>query len=182
MSLRPTYTAVCTRSDGWWAIEVPEVRGDFSQARRLEQASEMAREAIALLLEVPEDSFDVTVVPQLPEEFDQTVTVVRQLREDAQRLEAAATEATRQATHELRNSHLQLAMRDILAAGHLLPARRPAHQPASRVRVSGRFPGRTRVPGAEQESALRSGVTNSSNLSGRVASQASPGRRWPAEP
>ncbi len=113
MSARPTYTAVCTRSDGWWAIEVPEVRGAFSQARRLEQVEEMAREVIALLLGVPEDSFDVTVTPQLPEEFDQTVTVVKQLREDAQRLEAAATEATRQATHELRHSQLQLAMRDI---------------------------------------------------------------------
>ncbi len=113
MSPRPTYTAVCTRSDGWWAIEVPGVRGAFSQARRLEQAEEMARESIALLLDVPQDSFDVTVRPKLPAQLDQMVTQVRQLREQAQRLEAAAAEATRKATHKLRHSQLDLAMRDI---------------------------------------------------------------------
>lgn len=113
MSTRPTYTAVCTRSDGWWAIEVPEVRGAFTQARRLEQAEEMAREAIALLLNVPENSFDVAVSPHLPPELDQTVTQVRQLREQAERLEVAAAEATSKASHDLRHSQLDLPIRDI---------------------------------------------------------------------
>ncbi|SBT51113.1 type II toxin-antitoxin system HicB family antitoxin [Micromonospora auratinigra] len=56
-----TYTASCVRSDGWWAISVPEVEGVFSQARRLDQVEAMAREAIALMLDVDPQSFDITV-------------------------------------------------------------------------------------------------------------------------
>lgn len=61
MSEHPTYTAVCERSGSWWAVSVPELRGVHTQARRLDQAETMAREAIALLLEFPEDSFTVVV-------------------------------------------------------------------------------------------------------------------------
>ncbi len=57
-------------------------------------AEETSREAIERLLHVPQDSFDVAVRHQLPAELDQTVTQVRQLREQAQRLEAAAAEVT----------------------------------------------------------------------------------------
>jgi predicted RNase H-like HicB family nuclease len=61
---RPSYMALATRDGEWWAIEVPAVDGAFSQARTLEQVPAMAREAIALMLEVPEDSFDLIVIPQ----------------------------------------------------------------------------------------------------------------------
>ena len=38
-------TAVCTRSGGWWAVEVPEIPGLFTQARRLDQVEDMVRDA-----------------------------------------------------------------------------------------------------------------------------------------
>lgn len=59
--VRPSYTARCVRSGKWWAIEVPEVRGAHSQARRLDQVEAQARDAVALLLDVPPDSFDMDV-------------------------------------------------------------------------------------------------------------------------
>lgn len=53
------YTAVCRRAGDWWAIAVPEINGVHTQARRLDQVEHMAREAIALMLDVAPDSFDV---------------------------------------------------------------------------------------------------------------------------
>jgi predicted RNase H-like HicB family nuclease len=61
-----TYKVTAACEGGWWTIEVPEIPGVFSQARHLNQAEEMARDAIALMLDVPEDSFDVVVEAQLP--------------------------------------------------------------------------------------------------------------------
>ena len=86
-----TYIARAVRSGDWWAIEVPELAGVFSQARRLDQVETMARDAIALTLDVAPDSFDVTVEPVLPTALQQVVDAVRASREEA---ELAATIAT----------------------------------------------------------------------------------------
>ncbi|WFE38108.1 type II toxin-antitoxin system HicB family antitoxin [Micromonospora sp. WMMD998] len=84
------YTATCVRSGGWWAITVPEITGVFSQARRLDQVEGMAREAIALLLEVDPLSFDVEVQPEMPQE----VTRARKARSALRAAEESAEEAT----------------------------------------------------------------------------------------
>src|SRR3982074_2493276 len=47
---RKTYTARCRRSQGWWAIGVPEVPGALSQARRLGEVERMVRDVVALAL------------------------------------------------------------------------------------------------------------------------------------
>lgn len=70
---RLTYTAVCRRVGDWWAIDVPEAQGVHTQARRLEQVEAMARDAVALLRNVPADSFDVTVEPHLDDEAELTL-------------------------------------------------------------------------------------------------------------
>ena len=48
---------------------VPELRGVHTQARRLEKADAMVRDAITLFLDVPSDSFDVRIEPVLPREL-----------------------------------------------------------------------------------------------------------------
>ena len=40
-------TAVCRRSGNWWAVEIPEVEGAFTQARRLDQVADMAADGAA---------------------------------------------------------------------------------------------------------------------------------------
>ena len=59
------YTARAERSGSWWAISVPEVTGVYTQARRLDQVPDRARDAIAGVLEVPMRSFDVEVLMPL---------------------------------------------------------------------------------------------------------------------
>ncbi|CAN5268254.1 hypothetical protein BH18ACT4_BH18ACT4_09790 [soil metagenome] len=56
-----TYTAQWTRAGRWLNITVPEVPGAQAQARRLGEVEDLARGAIAVLLDVPPDSFSVTV-------------------------------------------------------------------------------------------------------------------------
>ena len=58
-----TYTAVCRRLGGWWAVDVPQIRGAHTQTRRLDQVEAMTREAIALLTDVAPSTFDVMVEP-----------------------------------------------------------------------------------------------------------------------
>jgi predicted RNase H-like HicB family nuclease len=91
------YTARCVRSGTWWAITVPEIKGVFSQARRLDQVEAMAREAVALMLDVAPDSFEIEVKPEVPSE----VTVARQARTALRQAELSAEEATRSAAEAL---------------------------------------------------------------------------------
>ena len=101
MSEHPTYTAVCERSGSWWAVSVPELRGVHTQARRLDQAEIMVREAIALMLEVSEDSFTVVVEPRLSDGTDEAVDELRRRKGQADAAQKAAREAAVQAATAL---------------------------------------------------------------------------------
>ena len=109
---RVTYTARCVRAGDWWAIIVPEVPGVFSQARRLDQAEEMARDAIAAMLRVSPRSFDVRVCPDLPGGIGAEIDAAKELRQVAERAQREATAATWHVAATLLERH-QLTMRDI---------------------------------------------------------------------
>lgn len=103
---RQAYTAVCRRSGGWWAIEVPGVPGVFTQARRLDQAEAMARDALALMLDVPQDSFDVELEIG-DEHITRAVAAVKAARADAERAAEEAAGRTRDVLLTLvREEHL----------------------------------------------------------------------------
>lgn len=101
MATRPTYEAIAIRSGGWWAIEVPQVRGVHSQARRLDQAEDIAREAIALMLEVPEDSFDVELKPELAGPAADDLSAALAARGLVERAQADARASTIRAAQRL---------------------------------------------------------------------------------
>jgi predicted RNase H-like HicB family nuclease len=47
------FTAIYERTeDGWWVASVPEIPGAHSQGRTIEEAREMIKDAVRLLLEV----------------------------------------------------------------------------------------------------------------------------------
>jgi len=60
MSTTTTYTATAVREGRWWNIQVPEV-GGHTQARRLADIETMARELIAVTLDVPLSAVAVAV-------------------------------------------------------------------------------------------------------------------------
>jgi predicted RNase H-like HicB family nuclease len=115
--MRPTYTALAERDGTWWSIRVAELRGVFSQARRLDRVEYMARDAIALLLAVPADSFDVIVREVLDPDVERAVADVIRARSDAIERQREAAAKSREAVRTL--SHLGLPQRDIGRLLHL---------------------------------------------------------------
>ena len=117
-------TANCHRSQGWWAITVPEIAGLFTQTRRLDQVEAMVKDAASLLLERPEEDFTVTVVPQFEDQTLATVTSAKQARERLRASQAEAAETTKEAAAIL--SAEGLTVRDIgtvLGVSHQRAAR-----------------------------------------------------------
>ncbi len=95
-ALRNGYRVDVVRSGAWWAITVPALDGVFSQAKRLDQVEDSAREAISLMLDVDEGdvgALDVVVTPPAG---------IADLLEALEVSTAAANEAVRRATHTRR--------------------------------------------------------------------------------
>ncbi len=92
-----TYTAVCRRSGNWWAVSIRELKGVHTQARRLDQVPDMARDAIALMLEADPGEVQVTVEPEMPAPVEDALAARRAARE----AERAAEEATAIAARQL---------------------------------------------------------------------------------
>ena len=84
-----TYIANVTRDGKWWMVAIPEING-LTQARRLSEAETMAREYIALSLDLPPDEVVVVPVVENVGEVD-VVTALAEIRRT--RDEAAALEA-----------------------------------------------------------------------------------------
>jgi len=106
MVVRPTYTALAQRDGTWWAIRVAELRGVFSQARRLDRVEYMARDAIALLLEVDPASFDVIVREHLDAKTRRVIDEAVQARDEALERQRVATSKSREAARTLQRQGL----------------------------------------------------------------------------
>jgi len=109
--LRPAYRAVAERDGSWWAIRVPELRGVYTQARRLADVEAMARDAIALMLDVAPNSFDVSVEPVLGSDAAELVEQALAGRLEAERAGRRASEQLRAAVDRLAMSGITV--RDI---------------------------------------------------------------------
>ena len=95
---RKVYTVRAQRDGKWWAISVKGLPGALSQVRRLDQAEAMAREVIALVLDVPEDSFEVVVTPELSEEHQEALVEFDRAKEQYAESMAALAERQKKVT------------------------------------------------------------------------------------
>lgn len=108
-----TYIAACRRVGDWWAISVPQLKGVHSQTRRLDQVEAMAREAIALMLDVDPASIAVDVRPELPGVVSHALEArraARQAEEDAERATAAAVRALLDDGYTVRDAGAMLSL------------------------------------------------------------------------
>ncbi|MCK1798165.1 type II toxin-antitoxin system HicB family antitoxin [Streptomyces sp. XM4193] len=92
-----TYEVTARRSGDWWALEVPELPGVFSQAKRLDQADEVVREAIAAMTDVEPEDVRVRVAPVLSAEEREALARVREARAESERAAAKEREAMQSA-------------------------------------------------------------------------------------
>jgi predicted RNase H-like HicB family nuclease len=104
--MRPHYTVEVERSGRWWAIRVPELRGVHSQSRTLDGVEPMAREAIALFLDVADESFDLEVRRVLQPDVERVVHEAILARSAALEQQRTASAKARAAAMALRDRGL----------------------------------------------------------------------------
>ncbi|MBW3090395.1 type II toxin-antitoxin system HicB family antitoxin [Bifidobacterium miconisargentati] len=125
MSENKDVTAVCQRADGWWAVEVPEIPGLFTQARRLDQVADQVRDA-AEMLDVRVGS--VTLDPKLDAATSRMVEELFVKRDAARRAQDEASKLARTTVATLRREGLTV--RDVATVTGVSPQRVSALQDA----------------------------------------------------
>lgn len=97
-----------TRSDGWWAVSVPDIPGLFTQARRLDQVEPLVQDAASML---GETVASVEVIPALDSDERAMLDELEAARAEAERAQRRSSELTRAAVKTFRDEGLTL--RDI---------------------------------------------------------------------
>lgn len=112
-------TATAQRSGTWWAVEVTEIPGLFTQARRLDQVADLVQEAATLFgLAGP---FEVAVVPELAGELSSEINAARTLSSEARDVQRRAAASSRQVVERLRREGLSV--RDVATVLSISPQR-----------------------------------------------------------
>lgn len=101
-----TYTANAVRFGDWWAIDVPGIKGIHTQARKLSNVEAMARDAIAVALDVAPDTFAVVVTTELDADTLRLIKEAERTREEAALAQARAAAALAASVQHLRRRGL----------------------------------------------------------------------------
>ncbi len=104
-----TYKAKAYREGDWWVIDVDGV--GVTQAKRLDQVEHMARDMIALMLDVDASTVHVDVEPQVGPELDGLLLSARTAADAAKAAQAEAAETSRSTAERLHAAGYS--MRDI---------------------------------------------------------------------
>ena len=105
-----TYRAEVERDGRFWRVRVPDIDRS-TQARSLSEAEAMVRDLIAIMTDVPQNSFEVDMRIILPEDVQIELDQSQVLREQAKQSQAEAARLARDAAHRLHD--LGLSLRDI---------------------------------------------------------------------
>lgn len=97
------YDAIATRDGKWWMISIPSIDG-LTQARRLSEATEMAREYIAVSQDIPLDAVGVDLrfapIGDVDDVTDRVAAIAAERRQAAA-LEAEAIARATDLAHDL---------------------------------------------------------------------------------
>lgn len=104
------YRATAYRSGDWWAIEVPDHPGVYSQARRIDQVAAMTADALSLWLEQDVNPDDIEVEVSAGD-LSEIFVEAAQARKRAEEAREEATAAMREAVAQGQEAGLPL--RDI---------------------------------------------------------------------
>jgi hypothetical protein len=105
-----TYRAEIERDGRFWRVRVPDIDRS-TQARSLSEAEAMVRDLVAIMTDVPQNSFAVDMKIILPEDVQLELEQSQVLREQAKQTQAEAARLARDAAHRLHT--LGLSLRDI---------------------------------------------------------------------
>lgn len=118
MNTLTNVTARATRSNKWWAIDVPEIPGLFTQARRLDQVEAMVKDA-AKILDYNIES--VTVEPVLTQAETEMLMSLTEAKAQANQAQNLASNLMRTTVATLHNEGMT--MRDVAQLIGITPQR-----------------------------------------------------------
>lgn len=101
------YDVIVRRDGRFWYLEIPALNG-ATQARRLGEVDEMARDYIAVMTDADPSSFDIRVELRLPEDVRSHLSRASELREQAAAAQSSAAEEVRVAARALKDSGLTI--------------------------------------------------------------------------
>jgi predicted RNase H-like HicB family nuclease len=116
MTEHRTFRVVYERDDnGRWFVHCPDVQGAHSHGRTLPSSRENIREAIAIVLDLEDDtSLDLSEEIRLRDsDLQQAINEATSQRADARTLQQLAAQATREAIFESMGSDDALSNRDL---------------------------------------------------------------------
>jgi predicted RNase H-like HicB family nuclease len=108
-----TYHVSASRDGRFWLVHIPEI-DQYTQGRNLAEVEPMARDLIALWLEIPEASFRVEVHVELPNDVRHHLELAAMYTANSAHAQAQAARERRLAARELKAKGLTV--RDIGAA------------------------------------------------------------------
>ncbi|BAX91059.1 hypothetical protein [Mycobacterium shigaense] len=108
-----TYHAVASRDGRYWLVHIVEL-DQYTQARTLSEVEPMARSLISLLLEVPDDSFQIELQNELSDSVRHYLELARKYADEASWYQTEAAQQRRFAAREMRAEGMTV--RDIGAA------------------------------------------------------------------
>ncbi|NNM44427.1 hypothetical protein [Knoellia koreensis] len=111
--MKKTYEAVVERDGRFWLIHVPAV-DRWTQARHLREIDTMARDLVAVMLDIEPETITINIELRLPEDVTRHLSEAKRLREAAAKANSAAAKESRAAARALADQGLPL--RDIGAA------------------------------------------------------------------
>ncbi|AWS40943.1 hypothetical protein [Streptosporangium sp. 'caverna'] len=100
-----TYRVTASRDEGWWGLVVggPGLKRDYhTQVKRLDHAEAMARDLIALMLEIDGPEVGDIEITLADAELAEELAVTQQARETAERQREEAGRRTRQIAQRMR--------------------------------------------------------------------------------
>jgi predicted RNase H-like HicB family nuclease len=105
----------------WWSLQVREMPNAISQVKSLDQADEWIREAINIVSDEPEDSFDVEIIPVVGEELEAALAEAREFAAELDQFQRRMVRMYRSAMLDL--SKLGTKGKNIAAILKVLPQR-----------------------------------------------------------
>jgi hypothetical protein len=105
-----TYHATAELEGRYWLVHVEEV-DRWTQARHLREVESMARDLVAVMLDVGEETFDLELDVRLPASVQEHLDAAKRLRDEAVHANSASAVEVRLAARELVDASVPL--RDI---------------------------------------------------------------------
>lgn len=100
------YTATARRDGAWWVVQCDQLPAAISQVRRLDQAPNIHREAIAFVAGIPAEEVEVDVVADVPTGVSETLRRVAALRAEVASAQVEARSLWSAAARELQAAGL----------------------------------------------------------------------------